>query len=63
MSDSNSEMMRYLDERGIALGCDLEITDRQPFGGPITVDVAGTSHVLGGRLAQAMRVELRSSGR
>jgi DtxR family Mn-dependent transcriptional regulator len=53
-------MLRYLDERGIALGCDLEIADRQPFGGPITIDVGGTSHVLGGRLAQAMRVELRA---
>ncbi len=60
VSDSNSEMLRYLDERGIALGCELEIADRQPFGGPITVDVGGVSHVLGGRLAQAMRVELRA---
>jgi DtxR family Mn-dependent transcriptional regulator len=61
VSDSNSEMLRYLDERGIGLGCRVEVVDRQPFGGPITIEVGGASHVLGGRLAQAMRVELGAS--
>jgi DtxR family transcriptional regulator, Mn-dependent transcriptional regulator len=58
VSDSDPEMLRYLDERAIALGCDLEVVDRQPFGGPITVAAAGAVHVLGGRLAEAMRVAL-----
>jgi DtxR family Mn-dependent transcriptional regulator len=51
-------MLRYLDTRGIDLGCGLEVIDRQPFEGPLTVRVGGSDHVLGGRLAQAMRVEL-----
>jgi DtxR family Mn-dependent transcriptional regulator len=58
VSDSDPEMLRYLDTRGIDLGCGLEVIDRQPFEGPLTVRVGGSDHVLGGRLAQAMRVEL-----
>ena len=51
-------MLRYLAERGIALGAALEIVARQPFGGPLTVRIAGTDHILGGRLAHSMRVAL-----
>jgi DtxR family Mn-dependent transcriptional regulator len=58
VSDSDPEMLRYLDSRGIGLGCSLEVTDRQPFEGPLTVLVERAEHVLGGRLARAMRVEL-----
>jgi DtxR family Mn-dependent transcriptional regulator len=58
VSDADPEMLRYLDTRGIGLGCHLEVVDRQPFDGPLTVRVSGEDHVLGGRLAKAMRVEL-----
>src|ERR1700726_362856 len=37
VSDSNPEMLRYLAGHGIALGARLEITGRQPFGGPVFV--------------------------
>ena len=59
VSDSDPAMLRYLDERGVHLGDDLEVVDRQPFGGPITVRVGDRLHTLGGRLADAMRVEVR----
>jgi DtxR family transcriptional regulator, Mn-dependent transcriptional regulator len=58
ISDSDPAMLRYLDERGVRLGDTLEVVDRQPFGGPLTVRFAGTEHALGGSLATAMRVEL-----
>jgi DtxR family Mn-dependent transcriptional regulator len=58
VSDSDPAMLRYLDERGIALGEDLEVVERQPFGGPLTVVIGGARHVLGGALARAMRVEV-----
>jgi DtxR family transcriptional regulator, Mn-dependent transcriptional regulator len=58
VSDSDSAMLRYLDERGIALGDDLEVVERQPFGGPLTVVIGGARQVLGGALARAMRVEV-----
>ncbi len=58
VSDSDPEMLRYLSERGVGLGDRLEVLDRQPFGGPLTVRFGDTLQVLGGGLAAAMRVEL-----
>jgi DtxR family transcriptional regulator, Mn-dependent transcriptional regulator len=58
VSDSDPAMLRYLDERGISLGEDLEVVERQPFGGPLTVTIGGAEQVLGGALARAMRVEV-----
>ena len=60
ISDSDSEMLRYLSERGVRLGDRLEVVERQPFGGPLTVCFGGGGRdvVLGGGLAAAMRVEL-----
>lgn len=58
ISDSDPEMLRYLSERGVRLGDALEVVERQPFGGPLTVRFGKGEHVLGGGLAAAMRVEL-----
>jgi DtxR family Mn-dependent transcriptional regulator len=57
VSDSDPAMLRYLDERGVALGDELEVLERQPFDGPLTVRFGDNLHVLGGTLARAMRVE------
>jgi DtxR family Mn-dependent transcriptional regulator len=56
VSDSDPEMLRYLAERGIRPGVTLSVTGRQPFGGPLLVDVAGSEHALGGELTGRMRV-------
>jgi DtxR family transcriptional regulator, Mn-dependent transcriptional regulator len=58
ISDSDPDMLRYLAERGIAPGDELEVVERQPFGGPLTVTIGGATQVLGGALARAMRVEV-----
>jgi DtxR family transcriptional regulator, Mn-dependent transcriptional regulator len=57
VSDSDPGMLRYLGERGIRLGDELEVLERQPFDGPLTVRFGKGVHVLGGRLAAAMRVD------
>lgn len=57
VSDSDSDMLRYLQELGIALGQRIQVTARQPFDGPLTILVARDQHVIGGRLARAMRIE------
>jgi DtxR family Mn-dependent transcriptional regulator len=62
VSDSDSEMLRYLDERGVRLGDALEVVEVQPFGGPLTVRFGTARHVLGGKLAAAMRVRLDLPG-
>jgi DtxR family Mn-dependent transcriptional regulator len=58
VSDSDPEMLRYLAERGVELGVDLEILDRQPFGGPLIALVGEVRQSFGGALAAAMRVEV-----
>ena len=57
VSDSSSDMLRYLAERDIRPGQRLTVSDKQPFGGPLFVRIAGADHALGGALARAMRVK------
>ena len=56
VSDTDPEMLRFLAERGILPGRELELVDRQPFDGPLFVRAEGDVHVLGATLARAMRV-------
>lgn len=58
VSDSDPEMLRYLVEQGVSLGDRLDVIGRQPFGGPVFVRVGERELALGGRLAQAMRIDL-----
>jgi DtxR family Mn-dependent transcriptional regulator len=58
ISDSDPDMLRFLAERGIAPGDAFEVLEKQPFDGPLFVRFGDDVHVLGGSLAQAMRVEL-----
>jgi DtxR family transcriptional regulator, Mn-dependent transcriptional regulator len=54
VSDSDPEMLRYLADRGIRPGAPLEVTERQPFGGPLFVEVGAERHAIGGELAERM---------
>jgi DtxR family transcriptional regulator, Mn-dependent transcriptional regulator len=63
VSDSDPEMLRYLAEQGIALGEQLAVIERQPFGGPLFVRFGERTHALGDALTRAMRVELVDQGR
>jgi DtxR family Mn-dependent transcriptional regulator len=56
VSDDDPEMLRFLTDRGITPGTRLEVIDRQPFEGPLTVRVGDEVHVLGAVLTRAMRV-------
>jgi DtxR family Mn-dependent transcriptional regulator len=60
VSDSDPEMLRFLADRGIAPGDELEVIDKQPFDGPLFVRFGDHVQVLGGELARAMRVEVQS---
>lgn len=57
VSDADGEMLRYLSEQGIEIGAQVEVCERQPFGGPTVVSIDGRRHVLGGALGAAMRIE------
>jgi DtxR family transcriptional regulator, Mn-dependent transcriptional regulator len=56
VSDSDPEMLRYLDERGIRPGAELTVRDREPFGGALMIVVDGTAHAIGDELARRMVV-------
>jgi DtxR family Mn-dependent transcriptional regulator len=60
VSDADPSMLRYLADRGIFPGALFEIVDKQPFDGPVFARFGDSAdvHVLGGSLAQAMRVEV-----
>lgn len=56
VSDSDASMLRYLAERAIQPGTSLVVKGREPFGGPLMVEIAGRTHPLGPELAGSMRV-------
>jgi DtxR family transcriptional regulator, Mn-dependent transcriptional regulator len=58
VSDSDPEILRYLDELGIHPGLELTVAGVEPFGGPVRVSAAGAEHLLGSELVEKMRVEL-----
>ena len=58
VSDSDSRMLRFLADLGIALGDRCLVTARQPFDGPISARFGDVEHMLGCRLARAMRIKL-----
>ncbi len=61
ISDSDSSMLRYLAEREIQPGDRLRVQSREPFGGPVIVEIAGATHPLGPELAERMRVRPETS--
>ncbi len=63
VSDLDSQMLRYLAERGIKPGSRLLVKGRQPFGGPLYVEVDGNEHALGGELVRRMRVSAKGAAR
>jgi DtxR family Mn-dependent transcriptional regulator len=60
VSDSDASMLRYLAERAIQPGARLLVKGREPFGGPLIVEIAGRTHPLGPELAGSMRVRRQS---
>jgi DtxR family transcriptional regulator, Mn-dependent transcriptional regulator len=57
VSDRDASMLRYLAARGIQPGAKLTVEEREPFGGPLAVEIGGDTHQLGPELAQRMRVK------
>lgn len=64
VSDSDPEMLRYLAEREIGIGEEIEMLDRQPFDGPCEIGIDGRTEQLPLALAEAMRIRRgnRSTG-
>jgi DtxR family Mn-dependent transcriptional regulator len=52
--ERDPERLRYLGGLGLVPGVVVTLRDRQPFGGPVTVEVGGVPHVIGTELAQVV---------
>ncbi len=61
ISDRDSEALRYLGELGIRPGVVLAITQRDPFGGPLWVELGGHRHPLGEQLVRKLHGTVESS--
>ena len=46
--------LRYLAALGLVPGVVVTVVDRQPFGGPVTLESAGVRHIIGPELAQVV---------
>jgi DtxR family Mn-dependent transcriptional regulator len=64
VGDDDPERLRYLESLGLVPAAFLVVTDRQPFGGPVTVQVGGPGgpeRAIGLELAGTLRVGPASS--
>lgn len=58
VDEDQPDRLRYIASVGLRPGVRLQVLDRQPFLGPITIAVEGTTHVIGHELAQVVRCAL-----
>ena len=55
VEESQPDRLRYIASVGLRPGVHITVVDRQPFRGPITIEVAGQTHVIGNELGQVVR--------
>lgn len=56
--DADGELLRYLAGLGLTPGTEIFVKDLAPFDGPITVEVAGETQIIGRRVAEAVLVSV-----
>jgi DtxR family Mn-dependent transcriptional regulator len=54
VDERDPERLRYLAALGLVPGVVVTVVDRQPFGGPVTLEVPGSRHVIGAELAHVV---------
>jgi DtxR family transcriptional regulator, Mn-dependent transcriptional regulator len=55
VDESDPERLRYIASIGLRPCARVIVVDRQPFHGPITIEVEGQSHVIGHELGHVLR--------
>ena len=51
---SHADRLRYLSETGLTPGTRVKVTSRQPFDGPLTIERAGQTQIIGHELARLL---------
>jgi DtxR family Mn-dependent transcriptional regulator len=55
--DESGEALRYLASLDLVPGAEVEILERAPFNGPLTVRIGSEQRIIGRELATALGVE------
>jgi DtxR family Mn-dependent transcriptional regulator len=55
VEEGQPERLRYIASMGLRPGVRVTVVDRQPFDGPITIEVGGRTHVIGSELGHVVR--------
>ena len=61
--DERSDLLQYLDTLGLHPGNSLEVVEKAPFDGPITVKINGRTHALSRQIASVIHVRKGESQR
>jgi DtxR family Mn-dependent transcriptional regulator len=61
VDESQPERLRYIASLGLRPGAIVTVTDRQPFGGPLTVESAGKRLIIGRELGQVLLCALEDN--
>lgn len=54
VGESQPDRLRYIASIGLTPGAVVSVVERQPFRGPLTIQVGGRTHVIGHELAQIL---------
>ncbi len=61
-SSLSPAMVAFLGGMGLVPGAEVEVVEKQPFGGPLVVQVAGAERTLGEMAGRQVRVRMLASG-
>jgi DtxR family Mn-dependent transcriptional regulator len=61
VEEGQPERLRYIASLGLRPGVRVSVVDRQPFQGPVTIEVAGETHVIGNELGRVVRATIEDA--
>ena len=61
LSDTNTELLRYLEDLGLLPGAVAVIQEKAPFSGPLTLHISGEPHVIGHEVATHVFVSVEDA--
>lgn len=60
LADQSPDMLRYLAEKGLVIGASVAVTARDPFEGPLTLDVDDQQQIIGQHVADHVLIDRRT---
>ena len=57
IGDESPDLLRYLDTLGVKPYAAVEVVEKAPFDGPLTIRVDGKDHALSRRIAELIKVQ------